>query len=71
MILIIVLIMGTIASMPIPFIPCIVWYEVNYGKTILPETLCVMQVMAYIMWRIAWWKFLSGTKRPIMGKEHM
>ncbi len=55
----------------IPFIPLVIWYEINYGRTILPELICVMQIIAYIMWRLSWWKFMSEIRRPIMGKGNM
>lgn len=57
---------------PIPVVPAILWLEINvYGRTYLPESLCVVQVLLYLYWRYIWWKLMSKTKIPLEGRECM
>ena len=60
-----------LCNITIPTVPLIVWYEVNYGRTILPEIMVIMNTITYIMWRLMWWKFISGTNIHIKGKGYM
>jgi hypothetical protein len=53
----------------IPVAPLIVWWEVNYGKTILPEIICMMSFAGYIMWRLMWWKSMLEIKVYTQEKE--
>ena len=56
----------------IPIQLVIIWLEVNlFGRTYLPEGLVIMQITAYIMWRLLWWKFLSEIKITTREKAHM
>ena len=48
----------------------IVWIEVNFGITYLPELLCIGQVLIYLYWRIAW-KLTLGTKADGSKKVFM
>jgi hypothetical protein len=58
-------------SINIPIAPLIVWYEINFGKTVIPELICLFGFMVYFMWRLLWWTSLLKTKEHIMEKENM
>lgn len=55
----------------IPLIPMVIWYEVHYGKTNIPELICLFHFIGYILWRIMWWRFLSNPNVCIQEKERM
>lgn len=56
----------------IPIIPAILWLEINiYGKTYLPESLCIIQVLLYLYWRWLWWRLMSKTKKPLREKGYI
>jgi len=57
-------------SINIPIASLIVWYEINFGKTVIPELICLFVFIGYFMWRILWWTSLLKIK-IIVKKESM
>ena len=57
-------------SIPIHILAITVWLDIKFGKTYLPELLCIGQVLIYLYWRISW-RLTLGTKANGSKKDFM
>lgn len=64
------LLMSIVLFRSVPVIELIVWYEINYGQTKIPEFICLFIWIGYIMWSLLW-RLILETKIPIQVRENM